>query len=143
MENNNEQSRTQRVVNFLNNSGISATKLIEDLEIYQSDISKILNGKKEAGVSLCYKLAYKYGVNPRWIELGEDPMFINPTQNNENSGSGTQINNIHGDNNVSMTLPKEAWDMLQSQQETIKSQQDSVHMAQVNMMEIIKAFTNK
>lgn len=141
MENNNEQSRTKRVVNFLNNSGISTTKLIEDLEIYQSDISKILNGKKEVGVSFCYKLAYKYGINPRWIELGEDPMFINPTQNNENNGGGTQINNIHGDNNVNMTLPKEAWDMLQSQQETIKSQQESVHMAQINMMEIIKTFT--
>jgi hypothetical protein len=30
--------------------------------------------------------------------------------------------------------------MLQSQQKTIESQQDSVKMAQVNMMELIKAF---
>lgn len=144
METKKEQTRTERVVNFFTNSGISASQLIEDLEIYQSDFSKITNGKKEVGTSICYKLACKYGINPRWIEFGEEPIYIfspeQTTQNNANNGNGTQINNINGDNNVNMTMPKEAWEMLQSQQKTIESQQNSVQMAQANMMELIKAF---
>lgn len=136
-----ETKRNERVINFINNCGISKAQLAEDLEIYQPDISKILNNKREVGLSICYKIAYKYGVNPRWIELGEEPMYINnEVQNNANSGAGTQINNINGDNNVSMTLPKEAWEMLQSQQRTIESQQQSVNMAQTNMLELIKTF---
>jgi transcriptional regulator with XRE-family HTH domain len=110
--------------------------------IAQGDISKYLNGKNTLADSFIYTIILKFSINPRWLEFGELPMYLSPNmeQNNANSGNGTQINNINGDNNVNMTMPKEAWEMLQSQQKTIESQQDSVKMAQVNMMELIKAF---
>jgi transcriptional regulator with XRE-family HTH domain len=110
--------------------------------IAQGDISKYLNGKNTLADSFIYTIILKFSINPRWLEVGELPMYLSPNveQNNANNGNGTQINNVNGDNNVNMTMPKEAWEMLQSQQKTIESQQDSVKMAQVNMMELIKAF---
>lgn len=110
--------------------------------IAQGDISKYLNGKNTLADSFIYTIILKLSINPRWLEFGENPVYLSPKteQNNANNGNGTQINNINGDNNVTMTMPKEAWEMLQSQQKTIESQQDSVKMAQVNMMEIIKTF---
>lgn len=135
----------ERIKQIMKDKNLTQKQLGDKMGVSQNAISRYLNGTLPIGDGFIYNLILNILINPRWLEFGENPIYLSSSieQNNENSGAGTQINNIHGDNNVNMTLPKEAWDMLQSQQETIKSQQDSVHMAQVNMMEIIKTFTNK
>ena len=133
----------ERIKQIMKDNNLTQKQLGDKMGVSQNAISRYLNGTLPIGDGFIYNLILNILINPRWLEFGENPVYLSPSiaQNNENNGGGTQINNIHGDNNVNMTLPKEAWDMLQSQQETIKSQQESVHMAQVNMMEIIKTFT--
>lgn len=135
----------ERIKQIMKDNNLTQKQLGDKMGVSQNAISRYLNGTLPIGDGFIYNFVLNILINPRWLEFGENPVYLSPSieQNNENNGSGTQINNIHGDNNVNMTLPKEAWDMLQSQQETIKSQQESVHMTQVNMMEIIKTFTNK
>lgn len=132
----------QRVKDIINEKKLTQKQLEEITGVNQGNLGKYLNGVTPLGDGIIYTLVCKLYINPLWLENGELPRYLSPNveQSNANNGNGTQINNINGDNNVNMTLPKEAWDMLQSQQETIKSQQESVYMAQVNMMEIIKTF---
>lgn len=143
MERNKDQENAiiERIKLIMKENNLTQKQLGEKIRVSQNAVSRYLNGTLPIGDGFVYNLVLNILINPRWLEFGENPMYLSqsPAQNNENSGNGTQINNIHGDNNVSMTLPKEAWDMLQSQQETIKSQQDSVSKAQDNMMELIKA----
>lgn len=137
-----ENAIIERVKLIMKEKGLTQKQLAEIIDIRQNHISMYLTGGIPIGESFLYSLIYKLMINPQWLENGVKPVYLssNTEQNNANNSNGTQINNIHGDNNVSMTLPKEAWEMLQSQQKTIESQQDSVHMAQINMMEIIKTF---
>lgn len=132
----------ERIKQIMKDNNLTQKQLGDKMGVSQNAISRYLNGTLPIGDGFIYNLILNILINPRWLEFGENPVYLSPSieQNNENNGGGTQINNINGDNNVNMTLPKEAWDMLQSQQETIKSQQESVYMAQVNMMEIIKTF---
>lgn len=132
----------ERIRLIMKEKNINQKQLETLTDVQQTTLSKYLNGKMLVGDSFLYGLTCIFFINPRWLEFGENPRYLSPNveQNNANQGNGTQINNINGDNNVNMTLPKEAWEMLQSQQKTIESQQDSVKMAQINMMELIKAF---
>lgn len=131
----------QRIKKIISDKKLTQKQLEELTGVNQGNLGKYLNGVTPLADGIIYTMVCKLYINPLWLENGELPIYLssNSEQNNENSGSGTQINNINGDNNVSMNIPIEAWTMLQSQQDTIKSQQDSVHMAQVNMMELIKA----
>ena len=144
MKRTDEQNKeiVSRILLIMQEKDIKQKQLEELTEISQTTLSKYFNCKLPVGDSLLYSLTCNFFINPRWLEFGENPVYLSPNveQSNANNGNGTQINNINGDNNVNMTMPKEAWDMLQSQQKTIESQQDSVKMAQVNMMELIKAF---
>lgn len=137
-----ENAIIERIKLIMKEKGLTQKQLAEIIDIRQNHISMYLTGGIPIGESFLYSLIYKLLINPLYLENGELPMYLSPNteQNNTNNGNGTQINNINGDNNVNMTMPKEAWEMLQSQQKTIESQQDSVKMAQVNMMELIKAF---
>lgn len=129
-----------RIKLIIEQRNLSQKQLEEITEIQQATLSKYLNDKIPVGDSFLYALTCNFFINPRWLENGEEPMYLSSVeQENTNTGAGTQINNINGDNNVSMTLPIEAWDMLHSQQRTIERQQESVSMAQQNMMELIKA----
>lgn len=137
-----ENAIIERIKLIMKEKGLTQKQLAEIIDIRQNHISMYLTGGIPIGESFLYSLIYKLLINPLYLENGELPMYLSPNveQNNANNGNGTQINNINGDNNVNMTMPKEAWEMLQSQQKTIESQQDSVKMAQINMMELIKAF---
>lgn len=137
-----ESAIIERIKLIMKDKNLNQKQLEEIAGISQTTLSRCLNGTLSPGDGFIYTLVLKILINPRWLEFGELPMYLSPNveQSNANNGNGTQINNINGDNNVNMTMPKEAWEMLQSQQKTIESQQDSVKMAQVNMMEIIKAF---
>lgn len=132
----------ERVKFVINEKNLTQKQLEEITGISQADWSSYLKGRKSVADGFIYTIILKFSINPQWLENGEGNVYLLPSveQNNANSGAGTQINNINGDNNVSMTLPKEAWEMLQSQQRTIESQQQSVNMAQTNMFELIKAF---
>lgn len=132
----------ERIKIILKDKNLNQKQLESITGIQQNAISKYLSGENPIADGFIYTLVYKLFISPQYLEDGIEPMYLSPNmeQNNANSGNGTQINNINGDNNVNMTMPKEAWEMLQSQQKTIESQQDSVKMAQVNMMELIKAF---
>lgn len=134
-----ENAIIERIKLIMKEKGLTQKQLAEIIDIRQNHISMYLTGGIPIGESFLYSLIYKLLINPLWLENGEKPVYLSPNTE-QNNGNGTQINNVNGDNNVNMTMPKEAWDMLQSQQKTIESQQDSVKMAQVNMMEIIKAF---
>lgn len=137
-----EKAIIERIKQIMKDNNLTQKQLGEKMGVNQNAISRYLNGTLPIGDGFIYNFVLNILINPRWLEFGENPVYLSPNveQNNANNGNGTQINNVNGDNNVNMTMPKEAWEMLQSQQKTIESQQDSVKMAQVNMMEIIKAF---
>lgn len=130
----------ERVKFVINEKNLTQKQLEEITGISQADWSSYLKGRKSVADGFIYTIILKFSINPQWLENGEGNVYLLPSVEQNNTGSGTQINNINGDNNVSMTLPKEAWEMLQSQQRTIESQQQSVNMAQTNMLELIKTF---
>lgn len=136
-----EKEIIYRIKSIMKDKQLTQKQLGDKIGVSQNAVSRYLSGMLPIGDSFIYNISLIFFINPRWLEFGELPVYLssNSEQNNENNGSGTQINNINGDNNVSMNIPIEAWSMLQSQQDTIKSQQDSVHMAQLNMMELLKA----
>lgn len=144
MERTKEQQEAiiERIKLIMKEKSLNQTQFGKEIDMAQAHISSYLSGRLPLTDNFIYPIIFKFRINPLWLEFGENPVYLSPNveQNNANNGNGTQINNVNGDNNVNMTMPKEAWEMLQSQQKTIESQQDSVKMAQVNMMEIIKAF---
>ncbi|MBN2652000.1 MAG: helix-turn-helix domain-containing protein [Spirochaetales bacterium] len=66
---------------------LSQIKIAEKLEIASSVIGDIERGTKEPSRALILALASKININPNWVLLGIEPMFLDQPSIKEDSGS--------------------------------------------------------
>ena len=61
---------------LLEELGMSQARFAERVGVGKSHVSKLVSGKANASELLLLAVEQKFGVNPRWLEVGEAPMFL-------------------------------------------------------------------
>ncbi len=101
----------ERLLQFLNNRGITSTRLADQIGVQRSSISHIVSGRNKPSYDFIYKFLEHYPqINPKWLILGEGSMYLqqkqstlafddqspqqgaseNPTRNNQQGGQTSQ-----------------------------------------------------
>lgn len=130
MERTKEQEKEiiSRIKQFMKDNNLTQKSLEKEIGIRQNHISMYLTGSIPMGETFLYALIYKYLINPRWLEFGEEPVYLSPNVTNIDNTNGIIAgNNISGDNNnVKVEIPIEALRTLNNQSETLRSQQETI-----------------
>ena len=109
-------SISERLKYTLENKGISPYKISVDTGVNQSTLSKILNNKTTKPQYSTLKVLAEYlQINSDWLIKGEGE----PLKKNESND-----NDIKKD---SVVMSREVFELITSQQETIKMQQDTIN----------------
>src|SRR6056297_2704130 len=71
----------ERLIQFLNAHNLSSTRLADQIGVQRSSISHIVSGRNKPSYDFIFKFLEHYpGVNPRWLIMGEGPMYDSSSQ---------------------------------------------------------------
>lgn len=76
MESTNIDERVERIKQFMKIKGLTQVLLSQIIDYQQTHISRYLNGRLPLSDAFCYQLVCKFGLNPMWLERGEEPMML-------------------------------------------------------------------
>lgn len=96
---------------YFSEKGLTQKQIAEKLEISQAAVGRWLNGKP-FGKKTAAKWSEVFGLNPSWLLTGTGQMLNGDMQ----QGPGPD----------QISMPKEVFDLIKSQQETMQSQQRTI-----------------
>lgn len=120
------ENKNKRLLEIMKVLNLNQTELADKLDIKQPDISKMVNGKKSVGDSVCYSIICNLSINPKWLEYGEEPMTIDyEALKNESITKESQNESI-----------KNKQETIDAQKVTINSLQKIVSTLEVRICEL-------
>jgi transcriptional regulator with XRE-family HTH domain len=83
-----------RITQFLISENISSAEFADRIGVQRSSVSHVLNERNYPSTSFIQKMLTTYeNLNPRWLLLGEGPMFNSPAVVNKEPSLFSQLRN--------------------------------------------------
>jgi transcriptional regulator with XRE-family HTH domain len=115
----------ERILKFIDASGLTAARFAEDIGVQRSSVSHILSGRNNPSFDFIQKILIKYKhINAEWLLLGSGDMFKLARQTSLFDNINSPLSNLH--ENVVSNEILNSEPVINSQKPTENTQNKSI-----------------